>query len=303
MAKTKAKRSAAQRDKTNIAIAAQLKKAGILSKQAKLHSGSYISKGVLKKVREYQHQAALGYKAYEAPKSVVSAAKERGYQTIGGTKIIGPASPTFRKRLKAGEVTGIKPVRGGFMEEVTLPHDVYDMRTLMEKLEGGIDSMKLPEEQFAFKYHGAESYRAFLDTRQMLDYLRHYKGAFDFSPSMKPEDLQEEFSNFTIFRLHPNAVDLNIRGARRRREDKKAKRMEDIKNGNYTATGRTRYRKPLSEKLAEMPVARANRIRARMAKESQEKRAALVADPAKLADYRAKAKARSAKSRNAKKGK
>jgi hypothetical protein len=301
VAKTKAKRSAAQRDKNNIAIAVQLKKAGILSKQAKLHSGAYISKDVLRKVRAYQHQAALGYKAYEAPKAVVRAAKERGYQTIGGTKIIGPKSDTFRKRLAKGEVTGIKPVRGGFMEEVTLPHDVYDMRTLIERLDGGIDSLKLPEEQFAFKYHGAESYRAFLDTRQMLDYLRHYKGAFDFNPSMKPEDLQEEFDNFTIFRLHPNAVDLNIRGARKRREDKKAKRMAEVKAGTYVAQGRARFRKPLSEKLAEMPAARANRIRAKMAKESQEKRAALVADPAKLADYRAKAKARSAKSRNSKK--
>lgn len=302
MAKTKAKRSAAQRDKNNIAIAAQLKKAGILSKQAKLHSGSYISKGVLKKVREYQHQAALGYKAYEAPKSVVQAAKERGYQTVGGTKIIGPKSDTFRKRLKAGEVTGIKPVRGGFMEEVTLPHDVYDMRTLMEKLEGGIDSLKLPEEQFAFKYHGAESYRAFLDTRMMLDYLRHYKGAFDFNPSAKPEDLQEEFANFTIFRLHPNAVDLNIRGARRRREDKKAKRIADIKAGTYNAEGRKRYRKSLSEKLAEMPEARAKRIRTRMAKQRTEERAKLAADPAKLADYRAKAKARAKASRDRNKG-
>lgn len=301
MAKSKAKRSSAQRDKSNIAIAKQLKKAGIISKQAKLHGGQYISKEVLRKVRDYQHQAALGYKAYAAPKAVVRAAKERGYQTIGGTKIVGPVSDTFRKRLKAGEVTGIKPVKGGFMEEVTLPHDVYDMRTLVERLEGGIDTLKLPEEQFAFKYHGAESYRAFLDTKMMLDYLRHYKGAFDFNPSMKPEELQEEFANFTIFRLHPNAVGLNIRGASKRLADKKAKRKADLAAG--ISPKNVRHRKSYADKLAEMPAARAKRIRARHSAKRIEDRAALAADPVKLKEYREKAAKRAAKSRASRKGK
>lgn len=48
--------------------------------------------------------------------------------------------------MKVGEVIGIKFVCGGFMEEVILFYDVYDMWIFMEKLEGGIDSLKLLEE-------------------------------------------------------------------------------------------------------------------------------------------------------------
>jgi hypothetical protein len=300
VAKNRRKISAAQRDKSNIETAKILKKAGIISKQAKLHSGSYISPGVLRKVREHQAAANLGYKAVKVSKATAQAAKERGYQVIAGNKIIGPSSQQFRNRLKKGELTGVRPVKGGFMEEVTLPYNVYDMRSLMEQLGEGIDTLKMPDEQFAFKYHGNESYRAFMNSKQLLDYLQHYK-SFVGVESVKPEDLQEEFEAFTIFRLHPNAVDLNIRGPRRRREDRKRERKEAIERGEYV--GVPRKRKSRADKAAAMHPNAAKRYLAKMAKKDQARREKIAADPKAAAEYKRKARARAQKSRDNKKGK
>jgi hypothetical protein len=299
VAKNKAKISQAQRDKYNIYVAKTLKKAGIISKQAKLHSGAYISRSVLKKVREYEAQAKLGYKAYSAPKAVVKAAKERGFQTVGG-KIIGPPSATFRNRLKRGDVTGIKPVKGGFMEEVVLPHTVYDMRSLVEQLKEGIDTLKLPNEQFAIKYKGFESYRAFMNTQQLLDYLQHYRG-FEQSSSLKPEELQEEFDALTILRLHPADVRQLIRGPQRRKEDWKKARMEKIARGEYIGTPVRRRGKSRLEKAYNMPQAMGEAYLKRMAAKDREKR--MNMSPEKMAEYRAKARKRSQASRDRKKGK
>lgn len=300
VAKNKRKASAAQRDKTNILIAKKLKEAGIISKQAKLHSGRYISKEVLRKVREYEASARLGYRAVPVTKEIAKAAKERGFQVVAGNKIIGPNSPTFRNRLKSGIITGVRPVKGGMMEEVILPHSIMDMAGLVEQLENGIDTLKLPEEQFAFRFYGNESYRAFMDTKDLLQYLRTYKGIFDLTGSVKPEDLQEQFQNFTIFRLHPAAIELNIRGTRQRRIDRQKERMEKIKRGEYVTrrTGKTR-----AEKLAAMHPNRAAKYLEKSAARDRARREKLAADPAALAEYRAKAKARAKKSRDTKKAK
>ena len=301
MAKNSRKPSAAQRDKSNIERAKILKKAGILSKQAKLHSGSYISKEVLRKVRQYQSSADLGYKAVKVSKATAQAAKERGYQVVAGNKIIGPATPTFRNRLKKGELTGVRPVKGGMMEEVILPHSVYDMRSLAEQLESGIDTLKMPNEQFAFKYHGNESYRAFMNSQQLLDYLRHYKGLSYMNGSQKPEDLQEEFEALTIFRMHPNDVTKNIRGPQRRVQDRKRERMQAIKDGTYVA--KPHKGKSRAERLAAMHPMRQRKFLEREAARDRARRDAIAADPAKAKAYKEAAKARAKRSRDAKKGK
>lgn len=300
VAKTKRKISASQRDKIAIEYAKELKRRGILSKQTKLHGGRYVSRAVLKKVEQYKHQVALGYKAYVVPKSVAQAAKERGYQVVQGNRVIGPTSQSFRNRIKSGAITGIKPVKGGFMEEVTLPHSVYDMRTLMEQLEEGIDTLKLPQEQFAFKYHGAESYRAFMNTQQLLDYLNHYK-SFAGIASAKPEDLQEEFNAFTIFRLHPNAVNLNIRTVTQRKVQRKQERMEAIKRGEYV--GNPRKRMSRAERLERMhPNQRLAFAKREREKEEKNKRKR-AANPELDRAYKERAKARAKVSRDRKKGK
>ena len=286
MGKNKRRIASAQRDKIAIQVAKELKKAGILSKQANLHSGKYISRSVLAKVKEYRAAADLGYKAVTVSKATAKAAKERGYQVVQGNRIIGPATPQFRNRLKAGALTGVKPVRGGLMEEVTLPHTVMDMHSLVAQLEDGIDTLKLSDEYFAFKYKGAESYRAFPTTEALLEYLKHYKGIFSPNGSLKAEDLQEEFDALTIFRLHRHDIRANIRGPGRRPK-----------------TVSSRPRKSLGEKLANMHPDRAERIRKKMAAKSAAQRAARAADPVALEKYKEKARTRATKSYQNRKGK
>ncbi len=298
MAKSKRKISSTQRDKYYIDRAKYLKKAGIISKRADLHSGRFISAGVLKKVREYEASAHLGYKAYAAPKSVVKAAKERGFVTVGGTKIVGPATPTFRRRIETGELTGVRPIKGGMMEEVVMPHTVYDMRSLVEQLKEGIDTLKLPNEQFAIKYKGYESYRAFMNTQQLLDYLQHYRG-FEQASSLKPEEMAEEFQNLSILRIHPADVRRLIRGPQRRKEDWKRDRMERIARGEYVGT-KPRKSKSRMEKAAAMHPMNAKRYLEKMAAKDAAKRASM--SDADRSAYRERAKLRARKSReNAKK--
>lgn len=297
MAKSKRKISAAQQDKTNIAIAKKLKKAGIISKQAKLNQGRFISAGVLRKVRVFQDSADLNYRAAKVPKALAQAAKERGFQVVQGNRIIGPNTPQFRARLNKGELTGVRPVKGGMMEEVILPYNVYDMRTLIDQLQDGIDSLKMPDEQFAFKYFGNESYRAFLNTKQMLDYLQHYKAINGvIQNEIRPEEVQEQFEAFTIFRLHPNDIRRFIRGPERRKKDKKA-------NASGRSTGQVVRRTTRQRRLEELSNRNLAAMRKKEAKKTKAYRQALQSDPIKLAEYRAKAAARAKASRDSKKGK
>jgi hypothetical protein len=287
MAKNKRRISAAQRDKSVLETAKILKSKGLISKQANLHSGRFVSRGVLKKVKELQHVAALDYVGIKANKDVIKAAKERGYM-VANNRVIGPKSTSFRNRMQKGELTGIKPVKGGFMEEVVLPHTVMDMMSLMEQLENGIDTLKMPNEQFAFKFFGNESYRAFRDTEDLLQYLRHYKSIFTPSGSLKNEDLQEEFQNLTIMRLHVADIGLTIRSPDTRRKQKKEARAR--------GEGRAYKGRSLAEKLEAMHPQRAARIRKKMAERSAEKRAKLAADPKKHKEYKEKAKERAKRS-------
>lgn len=292
MAKNKRKPSAAQRNKEVIEAAKVLKKAGILSAKSNLHSGRYVSRGVLAKVKQYQHAAALDYTTVKVSKAVAREAKARGYQVVQGNRIIGPKDTQFKKRLAEGKITGVKPVRGGMMEEVIMPHGVMDMYSLVEQLENGIDDLKMPGEQFAFKFYGFESYRAFRDSDDLLEYLRHYKSIFTPSGSLKAEDLQDEFDALTVFRLHPSDIDLNIRGPARRKADKRRARAEGIR----TQQDRRYRKRTMAEKLDAMDPARAKRIRAKLAKRQEDKRVALAANPKKFEEEKARARERARKS-------
>lgn len=285
MAKNKRRISATQRDKSVIEVAKKLKKAGILSKQVNLHSGRYVSRGVLKKVIEKQHLAHLDYQAVKVSRAVAQAAKERGFEVVAGNKIIGPKDTLFKKRLISGELTGVKPVKGGYMEEVVLPHTVFDMKSLVHQLELGIDSLKLPNEQFAFKFFGHESYKAFMNTEQMLTYLRGYKTLFDPGGSLKPEELTEEFQNLVIVRLHPNDTRRLIPSKERRK-----------KMGRVNPTGRNtgNNRKTLSERLASMHPRRAERVRAKRAERAKQQRENMT--PEQKAAYKEAARKRAHKS-------
>lgn len=290
MAKRNRKVSARQRDKTLISLAKRGKELGLISKQAKLHSGQYISKGLIRKVEALQASIRLGYRPVAVKKDIAKAAQERGFQVIAGNKIIGPSSRTFKNRLKAGELTGVRPVKGGMMEEVILPHSVFDLRSLVAQLQEGIDTLKLPGEQFAFKYKGNESFRAFMNSQDLLDYLMHYKSVMDLSASRKPEDLQEEFESITIFRLHPSDISRNLPTVRERAKRNAERRAEAIRRGEYVV--RKVKRKSRSEWLANMPDWKADKIRAKQAERDAKRRAEILANPEKLAYTREQAKKR-----------
>lgn len=238
--------------------------------------------------------AALDYIGVKANKAIIKAAKERGYM-IANNRVIGPKATSFRNRISKGELTGIKPVKGGFMEEVILPHTVMDMYALVEQLETGIDSFKLPTEQFAFKFFGAESYRAFRDSADLLEYLKHYKSIFTPSGSPKTEDLQDEFDALTIFRLHPADIGHSIRGRDTRDKQKKEARSR--------GEGRSYKGRTMAEKLDAMHPDRAARMRKRFADRQAEKRAKLLADPVAAKEYREKARVRAKASYENRKGK
>jgi hypothetical protein len=295
MAKNRRKPSAAQRERLNIDIAKYLKSVGIISKQAKLHGGHYISPTVLKRVREHTAAAKLNYTSVKVNKAIARAAKERGFQVVQGNRIIGPKTPIFRKRLQAGAITGVRPIKGGMMEELILPHTIYDLRTLINALgKDGIDTLKLPEEHFAFKYKGAESYRSFRNSKQLLDYLTHYVGIDAALKSNKTEDMQEQFNNLVIFRLHPYTVSENLPSVRERRDRRAMERAEAIRNGNYVIR-RTKPGKSFADRLANMPDWKAAKIRAAKAAKAKAYRNKLTGDD--LAKYRAKAAARAKISR------
>lgn len=205
MAKSKTKISSTQRDKIAIARAKALKKAGILSKQTKLHGGQYISARVLKKVKEYSALIDHGYKAHSAPRDVVKAAKDRGFLTIGGTKVVGPSKPKFRNNLKQGVLTGVQPLRKGYMEVIDLPHSIYDLHGLYEALgDDGLNSLKDDNEIFAFSFHGnmqRANAKPFRSTQELREYLFQYKGIQSALMSNSAEAMTEELNAISIIRI------------------------------------------------------------------------------------------------------
>lgn len=242
MAKHRRKPSASQRSKFTIDVAKYLKQAGIISKKANLHSGRYVSRGVLAKVRKHITSARLGYRAVKVPVKVAQAAKERGFQTIGGNKIIGPNEPRFRNRLKKGLLTGVVPVKGGMIEEVDLPHSIMDMQTLVETLGNGISDLKMPNEQFAFRYYGHHSLGVFRDSQHLLSRLQEYYSIFSQSGELRSQDMTEEFQNLVILRVHREDADTYFPGGPDRRPKPKRKRVtRSGRSGNDYNPDRAEY--------------------------------------------------------------
>ena len=294
MAKSKRKPSAAQRDKSNIAVAKYLKKVGIISKQANLHGGHYISRGVLKKAEQYVDAAALKYGTVKVSKDLAQRAKERGFQVVQGNRIIGPRTPTFRNRaiaakkaIKQGKEPnffGVKPIKGGYWEEVELPHDIFDLHSLIAK--GSIDSLKMPEEQFAFKFYCNESYRTFSNTQLLINELAKYKSINDLMQFVKPEEAAEAFKHLVIVRIRPGgtkafAPSPDERERRRKQRMKEANIKRSYRRSKYTIDD-------LSKKEAD-------RLRKKWAKRAATKRANM--SPEKRAAYLEKQKEYSRKYR------
>lgn len=232
MAKNKRKIGAAQRDKVAIKLAVILKKKGVLSKNTKLHGGKYISRGVLKKVQEMQHVAKPSYVALKVTKDIARTAKAEGYQVVQGNRIIVPKEHDFIKRVKAGMVSGLKPVKGGFMSEVQMTFDGENAAQLIDWLDkGNLEALKLEHEHFAFRLSGSEgsphgmSYRTFPTQKHLRDWLKYY------NPSVST-------TGFKLYRLHPEDALRFIVSRDNRDKLRKSRGRQDDK-GNYQ--GRRTY--------------------------------------------------------------
>lgn len=285
--KSTRKPSATQRNPEIVAIVKQLKKSGILSKQTKLHGGKYVSREVAKKAVEFQTAARFGYVAVPVKKEVAQRARDEGFQVVRGNRVIVPQKSEIRKHLKKGELAGVAPVRGGYIESVRLPHDIMDIRRLFDVLDSGeIDKLKNDDEYFAFRFFGNMSYQPFLNSRDLLDYLKKYRDIV--AASSNPEDFLETFKALEIIRMRADDADALIlsNDERKRRGTIGRKKRYDEYHERRKGAYATRMEK--------MHPARAKRYLSRKKKESQEYRDSMT--PEQKAEYNRKARERSKRS-------
>ena len=252
MAKRKRSPSSSQRDKLAINTAKILKRKGVLSKQTKLHGGKYISPSVLRKVQEYQSAAKPHYTAIKVKPDVARAAKAEGYQ-VSNNRIIVPRDHGFIKRIKSGQLAGIKPVKGGFMSQVMLPYEAHNYDELLQLLRTeNLDDLKLPNERFAFRVGGTEgspmgmSYRSFGNGKEIAEYLQHYK----------PDVF---ITGLKFFRMHPEEQHLFIQGPQARARYKRAHRTPGDRR-----EGSKGYYARRMERLEKVNPKKAAKIRRRM---------------------------------------
>jgi hypothetical protein len=294
MAKGKRKLSAAQIDKSLIAKAKELKKRGFLSKQTKLHSGNYISKAVARKVKTLDYALIADYKTIKVNKKHLEIAKAQGFE-IFGRRLAVPNDQKFINRLIKNDLTiGIRPAKGGTIESVVLPSSVMDIKKLVATLgkKGGIDDLKLPDEQFAFKYKGHFSYRGFANSSQLLEYLLHYKGIEGALESESAEDMQEEFENLSFIRY--NKYDTAPLPGREEREKwRKNKFALDRKS--------VRAKKTRAERIAQMHPIQQGHMKQRAFEKEVRKMEKLQSEPDKYAAYLEKSNARAKASYEARK--
>lgn len=267
--KRRSKISSTQRDRAVIDAAKYLKKIGALSPRTKLHGGKFVSPKVLARVRELAYVEKKHYTTVKAPRAVAEKAKAAGYQVVRGNYIVTPRDRRYRESIARGEPSGVVPTRSGVVEVIELPHDIIDMQTLVGRLEDGdlMEDLIAPGEMFAFKFFGHDSYQPFPNSREFLDYLRHYKSVFSPTGQVKTEDLSEEFKNLVLIRMNPG--DYNPPTPEQRRKIARAK-------GSQSRRSKPRYNQPRSEMLN----AKANRLREDDRERKQRERADLKASDA-----------------------
>lgn len=227
MAKSKRKPSTAQRSKVTIEHAKYLKKHGFISSKANLHSGRFVSPGVLRKVREYEFAVEQKLVAVKVPRKTREAAKSEGYLMVG-SKVIAPNDRKFINRLKSGITSGIQPVPGGAMYKVALPVDITDLPAFFAFVNSGaLDSYKLPGEEFAFSFHGHQSYRAYGDTQEFLDDFKKYETVIRAFGPGHVNSLTTEYRGLELYRLqagdyYPLTMKQRREGARQRAKERRA---------------------------------------------------------------------------------
>lgn len=217
MPKSKRSVPARQRNKDYIAAAKNLKAKGLLGPKTNLHSGKYISKYAAQQVERFREVANANYTTVKVSKKQAEEAKSRGFITKSNFLVI-PKEKAKEVKRAVKEKTfasaiGVRPLPGGTIDVVQLPHDIMDMRKLVEALgEGGLNDLKQPDELFTFRYRGSGqhglAYRVFRNTQQLLQYLFHYNSIFNADGSINTEFEDENFDGFELLRIREQDVGL-----------------------------------------------------------------------------------------------
>lgn len=234
MAKSKRKPSNAQRDKSNVDAAKRLKAMGLLSKQTKLHSGKYISRGALKKVKALDWVVKNNYAAVPVSKDYAGKATGQGMTLARqGRKdfVIVPKSKSGIevKRAKAGIISGVVPVPGGQIYSVVLPYDnMTDFTRAVER--GDIEKFRSPQEEFAFNYFGFQSRRSFKGLADLREWLNRYDFMDWIGDADMGSELERSWAHFTLYRMLPgvwNPNDFNQRRAAKKGKQRMYQQQQD----------------------------------------------------------------------------
>lgn len=222
-----------------------------------------LSRYALRKVRAFSEKnyftedavPKARFRALPAPSRITKEAKAKGFEVIG-RNIVVPNRPLdvrrFRKNIALGRTPGFSRIgEMGFMH-VVLPFNIRDMADLIAAMDNGtLDSLKEPDDYFAFKYFGKNSHRPFPDAEDMRQYLTTYKSIFDAANSLRNEDLAEEFESFELFRIDPEVYDW-----KRSPPSKSTKTKHDRRSRTKTAVERA-----LASRAERSKVSSAERMR------------------------------------------
>lgn len=276
MVKHRRKPSAAQRDKFSIGLAKILKRKGVISKQAKLHGGKYLSRSVLKKVREFQHVATDDYyRPVKVSPKLAKQAREAGYQ-VTNSRIIAPNDNAWIARIKRGILGGIQRVKGGHIESVEIDFTAANIGELTHEIETtNLENLKLEDELFAFTFFGNMSHKGFHSAEQMREYLKYY-------------DPEKTIKGIKFYRLRREDHDMFILGPQRRAK---------LNPKNFVKRGRSGEGESRIQRLDRLNPTKAAKVRKKWAEKAQTKREKIAANPAKYEAEKAKARERMRRNR------
>lgn len=274
--KTTRKPSASQADKYNIQIAKWLKQKGLVSKQANLHQGRFISKDVLKKVQNLKWVFESGYTTIKVTPKQAKEAAIQGF-TATRNRIVAPNNRKAQAALRKAEYGGVVPVRSGYIEAVKIPGDIYTVRQLAQNAKK-LDALKRDEEVFAFKLKGYLSWKFFRSTQAMVEYLSNYTSV--------QENEAMAFSALNVVRL--NSGDFKALRLQSSDENEEKRRLRDLDRrakDRDRSGGKSYYRK-----MASGDENRFKRFKKRLAKQSQTQYEKMKSDPIRYAAYLEKRK-------------
>lgn len=280
MAKNKRKLSAAQTDKYNIQVAKFLKKAGVLSKRTNLNQGRYISRAALKKVREFEFVYLNNYKAAKVSRDYLAKAREQGYSIVNG-RVIVPKRENVQKRIDAGMIVGVTPVKGGTMESVITPYKTLpDLMRAMQR--GELDRLKAADEMFTFSISGNMAYSGSYDSTSLAEYLLRYQSMNDALEDGETAKQVEYFKNLVIFRLNRNDIMRAVNRGENRGKNRKPSKSYAERQKRLRQLGEIAYE---------------NRMKQKALAQAEYRQKLKETDPVKYQEQLARARSRMAKRR------